>query len=179
MWFTEKHAFWRQICASSREKHLSGIVESKSSKFRFRFPTLEPSTRFPESILDALVLGGNPKNWPILGGESSDSGGRIGLKFSKGGEYFAKEYPSWRGGISIENFSGGGYPLDSFRLARVCNWWWWWWWWWWSQKKKSRNTGKKDQEMPLMMFTQSPMHGGLKHSGLKKSYQIPKFQGSK
>ena len=30
-------------------------------------------------------------------------------------------------------------------------------------KKKSRNTGKKDQEMPLMMFTQSPMHGGLKH----------------
>ena len=54
-----------------------------------------------------LSKGGNPKIWPILGGESSDSGGRIGLKFSKGGEYFAKEYPSWRGGISIEKFSGG------------------------------------------------------------------------
>ena len=75
-------------------------------------------------------LGGEPKESPSLRGESenltnfrgesSHSGGRIGLKFSKGGEYFAKEYPSWRGGISIENFSGGGYPLDSFRLARVC-----------------------------------------------------------
>ena len=41
-----------------------------------------------------LSKGGNPKIKPILGGESSDSGGRIGLKFSKGGEYFAKEYPS-------------------------------------------------------------------------------------
>ena len=44
-------------------------------------------------------LGGNPKIWPILGGESSNSGGRIGLKFSEGGEYFATESPSWRGGI--------------------------------------------------------------------------------
>ena len=26
-----------------------------------------------------------------------------------------------KGGISIENFSGGGYPLDSFTLARVCS----------------------------------------------------------
>ena len=30
-------------------------------------------------------------------------------------------------------------------------------------KKESRISGKKDQEMPLMMFTQSPMHGGRKH----------------
>ena len=65
-----------------------------------------------------LYKGGNPKIWPILGGESSHSGGRIGLKFSKGGEYFAKEYPSWRGESQSKIFLGG-YPLDSFKLAQV------------------------------------------------------------
>ena len=52
-YFTEKHVFWRQISAFSREKSGIGI---DGSQIRFRFPTLESSTRFPDSILDALSL---------------------------------------------------------------------------------------------------------------------------
>ena len=67
-----------------------------------------------------LLQGGEPKKltkfrggiqrnchfFQILGGEFFG----WGKNFSEGGEYFAKEYPSRRGGISNQNFSGGGYP---------------------------------------------------------------------
>ena len=67
-----------------------------------------------------LLQGGEPKKltkfrggiqrnchfFQILGGEFFG----WGKNFSEGGEYFAKEYPSRWGGISTQNFSGGGYP---------------------------------------------------------------------
>ena len=49
--FTEKHA---KLVHFSMKKVLFGIVESDGSKNRFRFPNLESSTQFPDSILDAL-----------------------------------------------------------------------------------------------------------------------------
>ena len=63
-----------------------------------------------------LSKGGNPKIWPILGGESSDSGGRIGLKFSKGGTILPKSTLLEGGKSQSKIFLGG----ISFGLLYAC-----------------------------------------------------------
>ena len=45
--------------------------------------------------------------------------GYFAKKNFKGGEYFAKEYPSRRGGISNQNFSGGDILANSPPCAHV------------------------------------------------------------
>ena len=67
----------------------------------------------------ALYRGGIRKFDQFLGGESSNSGGRIGLKFSEGGNILPKSHLPEGGESKSKIFLGEGYPLDSFTLARV------------------------------------------------------------
>ena len=62
--------------------------------------------------------GGGSENLTNFRGESTDSGGRIGLKLSKGGNILLKS-TLLEGGNVNRKFFLGGYPLDSFTLAQV------------------------------------------------------------